>query len=177
MLFLWLQVVLFLVVVMPKWTCHSLQPKRVATWPLVRQYFRSILTRLTRFVTALGDPLIKGLTEVANKRPEDPIAYLATYLYNFANNRQNLHSRGKTQVNFNDFLIYIFSTVSFKQENQQTITGPPQDADNNKAVPATIEVVTVDPEDSGTEEDSAFNSTSRVRKLSALTNSFYPKLS
>jgi hypothetical protein len=135
------------------------------------------LTRLTRFVTALGDPLIKGLTEVANKRPEDPIAYLATYLYNFANNRQNLHSRGKTQVNFNDFLIYIFSTVSFKQENQQTITGPPQDADNNKAVPATIEVVTVDPEDSGTEEDSAFNSTSRVRKLSALTNSFYPKLS
>ncbi|CAH1378850.1 unnamed protein product [Tenebrio molitor] len=93
--------------------------------------------------SSLGDPLIKGLTEVANKRPEDPIAYLATYLYNFANNRQNLHSRGKTQ------------------ENQQTITGPPQDADNNKAVPATIEVVTVDPEDSGTEEDSAFNSTSR----------------
>ncbi|XP_064210783.1 uncharacterized protein LOC660320 isoform X2 [Tribolium castaneum] len=93
--------------------------------------------------SSLGDPLIKGLTEVANKRPDDPIAYLATYLYNFANNRQNVHSRGKTQ-----------------QENQQTITGPPQE-DNNKAVPASIEVVTVDPEDSGNEEDSAFNSTSR----------------
>ncbi|XP_064210784.1 uncharacterized protein LOC660320 isoform X3 [Tribolium castaneum] len=92
--------------------------------------------------SSLGDPLIKGLTEVANKRPDDPIAYLATYLYNFANNRQNVHSRGKTQ------------------ENQQTITGPPQE-DNNKAVPASIEVVTVDPEDSGNEEDSAFNSTSR----------------
>lgn len=37
--------------------------------------------------SSLGDPLIKGLTEVANKRPEDPIAYLATYLYNFARNR------------------------------------------------------------------------------------------
>ncbi|XP_055642711.1 serine-rich adhesin for platelets-like isoform X3 [Toxorhynchites rutilus septentrionalis] len=35
--------------------------------------------------TSLGDPLIKGLTEVANKRPADPITYLATYLYNFAN--------------------------------------------------------------------------------------------
>lgn len=50
------------------------------------------------FVIALGDPLIKGLTEVANKRPEDPIAYLAQYLYNFANNRNNLKSRGKAQV-------------------------------------------------------------------------------
>ncbi|XP_050095097.1 uncharacterized protein LOC126577477 [Anopheles aquasalis] len=35
--------------------------------------------------TSLGDPLIKGLTEVANKRPPDPIIYLANYLYNFAN--------------------------------------------------------------------------------------------
>lgn len=33
---------------------------------------------------ALGDPLIKGLTEVANARPKDPVTYLATYLYNFA---------------------------------------------------------------------------------------------
>lgn len=46
--------------------------------------------------SALGDPLIKGLTEVANKRPGDPIAYLATYLYNFANNKNK--SRPKTQV-------------------------------------------------------------------------------
>lgn len=50
------------------------------------------------FLIALGDPLIKGLTEVANKRPQDPIAYLATYLYNFANNSNN---RVKTQVRSN----------------------------------------------------------------------------
>lgn len=55
-------------------------------------------------LAALGDPLIKGLTEVANKRPEDPIAYLATYLYNFARNRNSagnnraLESRGEIQV-------------------------------------------------------------------------------
>ncbi|XP_058794332.1 uncharacterized protein LOC131666023 isoform X2 [Phymastichus coffea] len=36
-------------------------------------------------VSSLGDPLIKGLTEVATTRPKDPVTYLATYLYNFAN--------------------------------------------------------------------------------------------
>lgn len=34
--------------------------------------------------SSLGDPLIRGLTEVANTRPKDPVTYLATYLYNFA---------------------------------------------------------------------------------------------
>ncbi|XP_026482157.1 uncharacterized protein LOC113389329 [Ctenocephalides felis] len=43
--------------------------------------------------SALGDPLIKGLTEVANKRPKDPISFLATYLYNFDNQNK---SRVKT---------------------------------------------------------------------------------
>uniref|UniRef100_A0A453Z0E2 Uncharacterized protein n=2 Tax=Anopheles gambiae TaxID=7165 RepID=A0A453Z0E2_ANOGA len=37
--------------------------------------------------TSLGDPLIKGLTEIANKRPADPITYLANYLFNFANQK------------------------------------------------------------------------------------------
>uniref|UniRef100_A0A182NBZ6 Uncharacterized protein n=1 Tax=Anopheles dirus TaxID=7168 RepID=A0A182NBZ6_9DIPT len=37
--------------------------------------------------TSLGDPLIKGLTEVANKRPADPVTYLANYLFNFANQK------------------------------------------------------------------------------------------
>lgn len=59
--------------------------------------------------TALGDPLIKGLTEVANKRPEDPIAYLATYLYNFARSRDGPKSRSKTQV-----CCISFATSKFK---------------------------------------------------------------
>ncbi|XP_039309739.1 uncharacterized protein LOC105196161 isoform X2 [Solenopsis invicta] len=42
---------------------------------------------------SLGDPLIKGLTEVANARPTDPVTYLATYLYNFASkNKANEES-------------------------------------------------------------------------------------
>lgn len=36
--------------------------------------------------TSLGDPLIKGLTEVANLRPQDPIQFLANYLQNFSPN-------------------------------------------------------------------------------------------
>ncbi|XP_076377405.1 uncharacterized protein LOC117225099 [Megalopta genalis] len=39
--------------------------------------------------SSLGDPLLKGLTEVANARPKDPVTYLATYLYNFANKTKN----------------------------------------------------------------------------------------
>ncbi|CAG9786620.1 unnamed protein product [Diatraea saccharalis] len=32
---------------------------------------------------SLGDPLIKGLTEVANVKPKDPVAFLASFLHNF----------------------------------------------------------------------------------------------
>lgn len=46
--------------------------------------FVNLLNHIT-FYLALGDPLIKGLTEVANLRPTDPIAFLANYLQNFTN--------------------------------------------------------------------------------------------
>lgn len=46
----------------------------------------------------MGDPLIKGLTEVANARPKDPVTYLATYLYNFA-------SKNKSNGQESDVLI------------------------------------------------------------------------
>lgn len=32
----------------------------------------------------LGDPLLKGLTEVSNQRPEDPIIFLGNFLLNYA---------------------------------------------------------------------------------------------
>ncbi|KAJ8894935.1 hypothetical protein PR048_000242 [Dryococelus australis] len=45
--------------------------------------------------SALGQPLMKGLTEIATSRPRDPIAYLAAYLYNYANRNK---SRVGTQL-------------------------------------------------------------------------------
>ncbi|XP_073956852.1 uncharacterized protein isoform X2 [Choristoneura fumiferana] len=37
---------------------------------------------------SLGDPLIKGLTEVANVKPKDPVAFLASFLHNFPENEK-----------------------------------------------------------------------------------------
>ncbi|RVE49490.1 hypothetical protein evm_005831 [Chilo suppressalis] len=37
---------------------------------------------------SLGDPLIKGLTEVANVKPKDPVAFLASFLHNFPNHEK-----------------------------------------------------------------------------------------
>jgi TPP-dependent pyruvate/acetoin dehydrogenase alpha subunit len=54
--------------------------------------------------SALGDPLIKGLTEVANLRPSDPVQFLANYLHNFS-----VDSKPKT------------STVRQKRETTATI--------------------------------------------------------
>lgn len=39
---------------------------------------------------ALADPLVKALTEIANKRPKDPVAYLTGYLQQFMGERKSL---------------------------------------------------------------------------------------
>lgn len=44
---------------------------------------------ISNVFTALGDPLIKGLTEVANVKPKDPIAFLASFLHNFPENEKS----------------------------------------------------------------------------------------
>ncbi|KAF7282197.1 uncharacterized protein LOC143199995 [Rhynchophorus ferrugineus] len=82
--------------------------------------------------SSLGDPLIKGLTEVANKRPSDPIAYLATYLYNFARSRDGSNNSDDNPDQREDDIT----------ESQRTTA----QADRSD-VPANIDVVTVEPED------------------------------
>uniref|UniRef100_A0A182KC93 Uncharacterized protein n=1 Tax=Anopheles christyi TaxID=43041 RepID=A0A182KC93_9DIPT len=54
---------------------------------------------------ALGDPLIKGLTEVANKRPADPVTYLANYLFNFANQKTKTGNKELDNDSNNNNLI------------------------------------------------------------------------
>ncbi|XP_046737338.1 uncharacterized protein LOC124406047 isoform X4 [Diprion similis] len=65
--------------------------------------------------SSLGDPLIKGLTEVANTRPKDPITYLATYLYNFA-------SKNKPRVKTQESNVLIIS-----EREQETHEHPADD--------------------------------------------------
>lgn len=73
--------------------------------------FNKILTIL---YLALGDPLVKGLTEVANKRPEDPIAFLANYLHNFANVKKS-----EDQKSLNDVMEHEnHQQDKIKQEEQ-----------------------------------------------------------
>ncbi|XP_065173416.1 uncharacterized protein [Atheta coriaria] len=107
------------------------------------------LASLIASIPALGDPLIKGLTEVASKRPSDPIAYLAQYLYQFANNNNRAQSRGRTQ----------------ESQNMITVGTPPEVESEELAPPpmphANIDVVTLDPNENMPEEESAFSPTSR----------------
>ena len=36
----------------------------------------------------LGDPLVRGLTEISRSRPSDPIAFLAKYLHSWSESRE-----------------------------------------------------------------------------------------
>ncbi|XP_049283128.1 E3 ubiquitin-protein ligase MIB2 isoform X1 [Anopheles funestus] len=82
--------------------------------------------------TSLGDPLIKGLTEVANKRPPDPITYLANYLYNFANQKTKPGRKESDNDSNNNFIEGSVKQPaekelesSVKQPTQpETIQGP-----------------------------------------------------
>ncbi|XP_055838558.1 E3 ubiquitin-protein ligase MIB2 [Episyrphus balteatus] len=52
--------------------------------------------------SSLGDPLIKGLTEIAEKRPTDPVAYLAGFLQNFIKSRNNINNNNNDNDNNNN---------------------------------------------------------------------------
>nr|CAD7430962.1 unnamed protein product [Timema monikensis] len=78
-----------------------------------------------RYLAAsLGEPLMKGLTEVANTRPKDPIAFLAAYLYNYANKNK---SRSGTQ------------------ESALLITSEQGDGERNMSVPLLAHTEGMDP--------------------------------
>ncbi|XP_063384274.1 uncharacterized protein LOC134670379 isoform X2 [Cydia fagiglandana] len=100
---------------------------------------------------SLGDPLIKGLTEVANVKPKDPVAFLASFLHNFPENEKpRLVTQGPPEV-----------------ENEQ----PPPDthaalsrsATRTATRPRPIDVITVDPraESSPDGPEAAFSSADR----------------
>lgn len=56
--------------------------------------------------TALGDPLIKGLTEVASIKPKDPVAFLASFLHNFPEREK---SNLGTQVSISKYFYTVLT--------------------------------------------------------------------
>lgn len=64
---------------------------------------------------ALGDPLIKGLTEVANVKPKDPVAFLASFLHNFPDHEKPELGTQVSYVFFGEIII-IINYMSFGQD-------------------------------------------------------------
>ncbi|CAG9125383.1 unnamed protein product [Plutella xylostella] len=91
--------------------------------------------------TALGDPLIKGLTEVANVKPKDPVAFLASFLHNFP--EQEKPRLGTEESNV------LMMDVSAEVDNEQPPPAPPEPAARTRTAtlaPAPIDVITVEPQ-------------------------------
>ncbi|XP_025834540.1 uncharacterized protein LOC108739922 isoform X2 [Agrilus planipennis] len=107
--------------------------------------------------SSLGDPLIKGLTEIANKRPEDPIAYLASYLSNFSKvDDDNCNSTPNNSANVSQNGNDKTSTSSGRNESLKR---------EKSSTSKHIDVVTLDPNannpEIAEEVKTAFNSTTR----------------
>ncbi|KPI97684.1 Ankyrin repeat-containing protein At5g02620, partial [Papilio xuthus] len=94
---------------------------------------------------SLGDPLIKGLTEVANVKPKDPVAYLASFLHNFPENE-------KPRLNTQESNVVVTSEAAEVDNDQpppQTPEAPvPQrirSAARTATRPRPIDVITLEP--------------------------------
>nr|XP_017003122.2 uncharacterized protein LOC108061450 isoform X2 [Drosophila takahashii] len=79
---------------------------------------------------SLADPLIKALTEIANKRPKDPVAYLTNYLQHFMGDRKpmtevQVHSgSSKASTSSTSTLALVKSNASSSQRMASTRNGP-----------------------------------------------------
>ncbi|CAF4881863.1 unnamed protein product [Pieris macdunnoughi] len=90
---------------------------------------------------SLGDPLIKGLTEVANVKPKDPIAFLATFLHNFPDHEKPQLGTQENTLITNEPPEYENQTAPDELKKPYSSI---QSARNRPTGP--IEVITVDPQ-------------------------------
>ncbi|XP_032517502.2 uncharacterized protein LOC116770226 [Danaus plexippus] len=100
---------------------------------------------------SLGDPLIKGLTEVANIKPKDPVAFLATFLHNFPE-----HEKPRPETQESNVLV-TKEAAEFENEhppyademeddNEDPSVIREQDRYRTATKPRPIDVITVDPQ-------------------------------
>ncbi|XP_075977501.1 uncharacterized protein LOC142977487 isoform X2 [Anticarsia gemmatalis] len=110
---------------------------------------------------SLGDPLIKGLTEVANIKPKDPVAFLASFLHNFPEREKPMLGMQETNM--------MLTQEAAEVENEQAPPAPepvPSKEIRNRTATRPnrpIDVVTVDPQPvtSPDAPETAFSSASR----------------
>lgn len=81
-------------------------------------------------LTALGDSLIKGLTEVAHSRPSNPVKFLADYLHTIADHKKSVISsllscfffffisNNTLTISFAIILIYELS-MNYRKKHQK----------------------------------------------------------
>ncbi|KAE8750583.1 hypothetical protein FOCC_FOCC002563 [Frankliniella occidentalis] len=58
---------------------------------------------------ALGEPLLQGLNEIADKKPRDPVGYLANFLYNFTGTEVAPEAPGEAQDEFGQSPLHFAS--------------------------------------------------------------------
>ncbi|XP_017837898.1 uncharacterized protein LOC108596523 isoform X2 [Drosophila busckii] len=81
---------------------------------------------------SLADPLIKALTEIANKRPKDPVAYLTGYLQNFMGERKpavlvEKKRNGNTLANANSKLTNSRPAADFIEPDARSMNEDDED--------------------------------------------------
>ncbi|XP_049873581.1 uncharacterized protein LOC126372085 [Pectinophora gossypiella] len=117
---------------------------------------------------SLGDPLIKGLTEVANVKPKDPVAFLASFLQNFPDHEKPRLGTQESNV--------VVTREAGEVENDHPPPEPPlasKPAELSKAVRSAartstrphrpIDVIAVDPQPEASPDapEAAFSSINR----------------
>ncbi|KAJ8731501.1 hypothetical protein PYW07_004665 [Mythimna separata] len=110
---------------------------------------------------SLGDPLIKGLTEVANIKPKDPVAFLASFLHNFPDQEKSNLGTQETEM--------LVTQEPPEVENEQAprvaagLSSVPLERTRTATKQRPIDIVTVDPQPATSPDapESAFSSATR----------------
>ncbi|CAB3261310.1 unnamed protein product [Arctia plantaginis] len=110
---------------------------------------------------SLGDPLIKGLTEVANIKPKDPVAFLASFLHNFP-------EREKPMLGVQETNMMVTQGAAEVENEQVPSATTPKPSKENRNRTATrpnrpIDVVALEPQTvtSPDAPETAFSSATR----------------
>jgi len=99
---------------------------------------------------ALADPLIKALTEIANKRPKDPVAYLTNYLQHFMGDRKPMT---EVQVHSGSSKASTSSTSTLALAKSNASSNPRLASTRNGPGPTNADLIELDSRSLAEEED------------------------